>query len=355
MKITGFERCAVRVPFRPGILPPPEVGEFAPAGESLSASYPESIERRRQDILRLHTDEGVTGIGMTPPYFGRIDETEPDWLGRDPLEFEPRDLGGGGWQMALLDLIGKRLGIPLYRIFGGKAQDSIPIDYWIARMGPDETADAARRALADGFHGLKMKCRYEDGDVVDRVLAVLEVAPAMRVVVDPNERFHTVDNTLELARRLEGRDVVFEDPIPKTDWTLYERLTKETSIPIAPHLQSPMQAIEVVQRGAADACNIGPSDWMFLHLARILHDGDLPVWIASNVDLGLFDVWRLHAAAATPNCTFGSDLCGNFVHEHSLLAEPLVVDGRARVPEGPGLGVELDEEAVERYAVTDEG
>ena len=61
------------------------------------------------------------------------------------------------------------------------------------------------------------------------------------------------------------------------------------------------------------------------------------------------DVFRLHASAAAGNCTLGSDLCGNFVHEHSLLAEPLVADGYATVPDKPGLGVELDEEAIQRY------
>jgi muconate cycloisomerase len=354
VKITGFERTVLRVPFRPGILPSPEYGEFSPGGELFNAAYPESIERRCQDLVRLHTDAGVSGIGMTPPYFGVQQSPPPDWLGRDPLDFEPRDLGGGGWQMALLDLIGKALQQPLYRIFGGLAQPSIHVDYWIARMSPEDTAAAATRALAEGFTGLKFKCRYEDGNVVDRVQAILDVAPDMRVVVDPNERFHTVEQTLELARPLEGKDVVFEDPIPKDDFGLYKRLKEETSIPIAPHLQSPMQAIEVVHRGAADAFNIGPSDWMFLHMARIAEDGGLPVWIASNVDLGLFDVFRLHAAVATPNCTFGSDISGNFAHEHTLLTEPLVVDGQARAPAGPGLGVELDEEAVLRYTVNQE-
>ncbi|MBT5452444.1 MAG: mandelate racemase, partial [Gemmatimonadetes bacterium] len=70
--------------------------------------------------------------------------------------------------------------------------------------------------------------------------------------------------------------------------------------------------------------------------------------------LGIFDAFRLHASAAVGNCTFGSDLCGNFVHEHSLLSEPLVKDGYAIVPEGPGLGVELDEEAVARYTLSSE-
>jgi muconate cycloisomerase len=65
----------------------------------------------------------------------------------------------------------------------------------------------------------------------------------------------------------------------------------------------------------------------------------------------LFDAYRLHASAAAPNCTMASDMCGNFVHEHSLLQEPLVQDGYAVVPDGPGLGVELDEDAVRRYEV----
>jgi len=59
----------------------------------------------------------------------------------------------------------------------------------------------------------------------------------------------------------------------------------------------------------------------------------------------------MHASAVAPNCTLGSDLCGNFVHEHSLLAEPLIQQGYAMVPDKPGLGVELDEEAVEKYTV----
>ena len=62
-------------------------------------------------------------------------------------------------------------------------------------------------------------------------------------------------------------------------------------------------------------------------------------------------LWGKPSSAAAPNCTLASDLRGNFVHEHSLLAEPLVRDGCAVVPDKPGLGVELDEDAVQRYAV----
>jgi len=344
MKITRLERTAVCVPFLPGILPPSAYEEFSP-------SYPAPLSARRQDVLRVHTDAGLTGIGMSPPYYGERDESPPDLIGRDPLSFEPRRLGGGGYAIALLDLIGKALDLPLCRLFGGRLQDRVLVDYWIARMGPEDSAAAARRAASLGFRGIKMKCKWEDDNVVDRVHAVHQAAPDLRIVLDPNERFYTLENALELARQFEGFDVVFEDPFPKDDMENYRRLKEETPILVAPHLQNPRQVIEAVHLQAVDAINIGPSDWGFLDMARIAESAGIPVWQASNVDLGIFDAFRLHASAAASNCTLGSDLCGNFVHEHSLLARPLVEDGYAAVPEAPGLGVELDEDAVGRHAL----
>ena len=344
MKITHLERTVLCVPFLPGILPPPEYEEATPG-------YPEPLGNRRQDLLRIHTDEGLTGIGMSGPYFGERRESPPDLIGRNPLYFEPRNLGGGGYDIALLDLIGKGIEWPLCRIFGGKLQERILVDYWIARMGPEDSASAAKRAAEQGFHGIKMKCKIDDGNVADRVHAMHEAAPELRIVLDPNERFYTVEQTLELARQIESYDVIFEDPFPKDDMKDYLRLKEETSVLVAPHLQNPQQVIEAVYLKAVDAINVAPSDWGFLDMARIAAAADIPVWQASNVDLGVFDAFRMHASAAAPNCTLGSDLCGNFVHEHSLLAEPLVRDGYAIVTDKPGLGIELDEEAVERYKV----
>ncbi|MCZ6678543.1 MAG: mandelate racemase/muconate lactonizing enzyme family protein [Candidatus Poribacteria bacterium] len=344
MKITHLERTVVCVPFVPGILSPPEYEEF-------TASYPGPLGQRRQDVLRIHTDKGLTGLGMSGPYYGDRDDQPPDLIGKNPLEFEPRQLGGGGYNIALLDLIGKAIGWPLYRIFGGKFQDRVLVDYWISRMGPEASAAAARRAAELGFHGIKIKCTIDDGNVADRVHAIHEAAPNLRIVLDPGHRFHTVAQTLELAREVEGYDIVFEDPIPKDNMADYRRLKEETDVIIAPHLQNPQQVIEAVYLQAVDGINVAPSDWGFLDMARIAEAAGIPVWQASNVDLGIFDVFRLHASAAAANCTLGSDLCGNFVHEHSLLAEPLVRDGYAGVPDKPGLGVELDEDAVKRYAL----
>ena len=149
MKITRLERTVVCVPFLSGILPPPEYEEF-------STSYPAPLGQRRQDVLRIHTDDGLTGIGMSGPYYGERANTTPDVIGKDPLEFEPRDLGGGGYNIALLDLIGKAIGWPLCRVFGGKFQEHVLVDYWISRMGPEASANAARCASLKGFKGIKI-------------------------------------------------------------------------------------------------------------------------------------------------------------------------------------------------------
>lgn len=342
MKITRFERTVVCVPFVPNILSTDEEWHVRPA-------FPENLDRRRHDILRLHTDDGLVGLGMSTPYYGTREDQPPDWVGCDPLDFEPQSLTGGAWAMALLDLIAKSHNVPLYRLFGGKTQDRILVDYWMHATSVEVSAAAARHAAELGFHGIKTKGKLED-PLEDRFRAMTEAAPGIRIVMDPKERFYTYEQTLELARRVEDLDIVFEDPFPR-DFPAYHRLKNETSVFVAMHLQNAKQVVDAVSTDAVNGINVAPSDWAFLDMARIAATHDIPVWQASNVDLGIYDAYRIHASAAVPNCTLASDMIGNLVHEHSLLTEPLLADGYAIVPQGPGLGVELDEDAVERYTV----
>ena len=150
-----------------------------------------------------------------------------------------------------------------------------------------------------------------------------------------------MEQDLELARQIEAYDILSEDPIPKDDYDDYRRLKEGTPVLVTLHLQNLQQVIKAVNMQAVDGINVAPSDWSFLDMAKIAEAAGLPVWQASNVDNGPFDVFRLHPGQR----------CGNFVHQHSLLARPLVEDGYAVVPDGPGLGIELDEEAVQEYAV----
>ena len=78
----------------------------------------------------------------------------------------------------------------------------------------------------------------------------------------------------------------------------------------------------------------------------------MQVWRGSGLDLGILDASYTHACAVVKVCTLGSDIVGNFLREDDLIAEPLVYEGSyVQVPEGPGLGVVLDEDALARYGV----
>ena len=98
----------------------------------------------------------------------------------------------------------------------------------------------------------------------------------------------------------------------------------------------------------------GPMAWVET-LVDIAEVANMPFWHGSAVALGLLAASYLHVAAACKVCTLPSDIFGRLIREHDLLTEPLAFDGRGNfmVPTGPGLGVELDEKAVTRYASGD--
>ena len=169
MKITGFDRTVVRVPFVPNILSNDEDWHYR-------SSYPENLDRRCHDVLRVHTDAGVVGLGMSNPYYGNRENDPPDWKGMDPLDFEPRSLRGGNWSMAMLDLIAKSHEVPLYRIFGGKVLDRVLIDYWMHATSVADSAAAARRAAEMGFRGITTKGKLVD-PLEERFRAMAEAAP----------------------------------------------------------------------------------------------------------------------------------------------------------------------------------
>jgi muconate cycloisomerase len=90
----------------------------------------------------------------------------------------------------------------------------------------------------------------------------------------------------------------------------------------------------------------------FLRLADVADASGIRCWHGSEVDLGILEASYLHAAAAARNCTLPSDVFGEAVRQDDLLVEPLeIVNSRAHVPQKPGLGIDLDLTAVEKYRV----
>lgn len=155
-----------------------------------------------------------------------------------------------------------------------------------------------------------------------------------------------------------GNVLCIEDPPPGRDaLDDYRRLREDLGIPIAMHLHindaGVRGMVNAIAAGACDVFNLGAgSTHDFLGRAYLAGESGIPVWHGSAHELGVLDAAMLHACAAAPNCTYPSGILSH-QRVHNLLTRPIEFrDSYATVPDGPGLGVELDEDALRRYAVS---
>jgi muconate cycloisomerase len=326
-----------------------------------------------KQILRLNTDTELFGLGEASRVVP-IDEVRQGAalvLGRDPSAmtlqniYEARsdgdeemlEVGKGpayhAYEMAVFDLVGKAHGVPAHALLGGAVRDRVRADYWMGSQTPEDGARTVARALELGFKGVKIKCKIEE-PMVERLKAMRDVAgPDFKVTVDPNERFRTAEQTIDLAHKLQelGNVEVFEDPIPKSDLEGYVKIHAAIDIPLAMHLGSGEAILRGVKAGVLDCVNLGGGLVGFGRNAAVAAAAGLRCWHGSGNDLGIMEMSYLHAACAAPNCTMASDFVGSWTREDDLIVEGLTFEnGFAPTPTAPGLSCELDEPALAKYA-----
>ncbi|MFN0170276.1 MAG: mandelate racemase/muconate lactonizing enzyme family protein [Bryobacteraceae bacterium] len=352
LTITKVEMFRVCPPLQEGILP-----KGAPPDFDVVPKF----------ILKVHTDSGIVGLGETHRMGGGPD-SEPvvrlrqaaDLLkGKNVLDFNlsrlelPVKTDVQAFETAFYDIVGKAVGWPVYRLLGGLAQRKVPIHYWCGKgLTPEELRRVAQRAHAGGFSGVKMK-RFSPLTKALEIFA--SVSPALKITVDLMGYYK--GEFLPVVKELEsiGNVLVIEDPPPKVDaLDAYRELRGQTRIPIAMHLYLNREGVRGMIRAiTAEACsvfNLGAGNMAeFVARSYLAEQAGVAVWHGSAHELGILDAAMLHACAAAPNCTYPSDILSH-QRVHNLLAKPIEIrDSHATVPNGPGLGVELDEDAVRKY------
>jgi muconate cycloisomerase len=376
MKITHTEIIPVAVPTRPDAVNSPDWGD-------------DGWGPMEHCVLKVHTDEGLVGLGETQRGVSRgaARAAAKALEGVDPMAVCLQDIPLGGdvsqalvgagsttyparrhelnmagspaydaFEMALFDLVGKALRVPVHKLLGGAYRDRVPVDFWFGRRSPADAERLARRAREMGYFGLKMKNALEDPTVAQVEAITRGGGDDFLITIDPNERFYRPAEAIRLAQELERfkNVAMFEDPMPKWNLDWYRLFRQKTSVPVTLHLGSPQDVINAIKAEACDYMNLGGSMVNFVKCATIADAAGIPVWHGAGVDLGLLEASYVHASAVCRNCVQRGDVFGRLIREHDLLATPLQIkDGYATVPTGPGLGVELDDDAVERYRVRD--
>ncbi len=341
-------------------------------------------ERGVHTILELQTDEGLTGIGgglgsVESPLRGELEHLKgvdlerlslagnwgetrerqlflsyrDPWDATRPEEWElhlPEPL-----ETAFYDLLGRRYGVPAYVLLGGAYRTRVPVDFWTDRKTPEDAAAACTKAKLIGFRSVKMKCALGD-PLVEIVAAVRQACgPEFPITFDPNGRFYRPAEALKIARALARLDhpVLIEDPFPRMvnlDWHVLFR--QQSPLPLAIHLHTPQQLVDVIKREACDYLNFGAGMKSVVEMGHLASAAGIPSWHGSNLDLAPRAASQVHVSAAVRLMVLPGDTAGPWIREDDLVREyyPLR-DGCVEIPWSPGYGLELDHDAIDRYCV----
>lgn len=320
-------------------------------------------------ILRLETDEGLVGVGEF--YRGlpvlAVTDVARGLLGVDldtaNLQALPVPSGRmyDGFETAILDVVGRKRGCSFSDLLGGRYRDRVSCGYWTGHRTVADAARKAREGKDKGFSCIKFKCTHTD-PVVEWCQAIREVCgPDFRVILDPNQRFENIPTARRLAGELAGVGNVLclEDPIARWDLESLAELRRMIPLPVALHLALPYNEMgyqhetDILRALRLDACdyfNFNGGAFPVKRLATLAGLARKPFWHGSEVDLGILEASYVHKCAACEAATLPSDIFGELVRENDLIRQPLVFEGGdVLVPTGPGLGMELDLDALAEY------
>ena len=339
-------------------------------------------------LVRITADDGTVGLGETQPipFFQGCGETQdtvvtlinnvykPLLLGQRPFDIEKlnqvmeRAVCGGSYARtgagdALYDLVARALGVPLYDLLGGFLRDKIP-SVWSIGMKPTQAmVEEAKQQRDRGYFLLKCKIgsAHAETDVenVAAIRAVLGQGIAFRV--DGNAGMRYSEALSRLKRMVEPYQLEFvEQPVAIWDLEGMARLSDVLSVPImADESANSIHAVmELVKRKAASIIDIKLAKMGGIHSARkiaaIAEAAGISLYAGGQVATSIGAATAAHFFAATRNVIGGDFQIGpDGWLAADIVKNPLQVkDGYAIVPvDGPGIGVELDEERLAKWVI----
>jgi len=365
MKITAVEAIPITIPQKQPFT-----------------THRETMTARDYVIVKVHTDEGITGIAEAStidtwgePQAACVYALEnilgPAICNSDPFAvrriLEAMDIAlEGFWyskaaiDVALYDIMGKALNVPVYKLLGGADEPAIKISRSVGITDVDRAVDWAGMLVDElGSTTVKIKVGIDhkaDVEIVKRIRQL--VGTEALIKVDANQGFGEAKQAIRTLRAMEEFDVaVAEQPVKTHDLKGMAAVTQAISAYVAADesVWNARDVLRIHEMRAADVLTIylvkAGGITRNLEVSAIAEACGLPCILGGMGEMGLGSAANLHFAATSRNLLFPGDLhIPPFLLADDILAEPLEYDGDlVRVPSGPGLGVELDDNKLLKY------
>ena len=329
-------------------------------------------------VVEIHTDEGITGIGEACSVWDRRGKGDSDdingllaaaLVGRNPFQISAITesmnqllhrsfTAKSGIEMALYDIVGKALNTPVYNLLGGKVRDRVLLSRSLSMGKSTEVLAQAEALAAEGYKTLKLKIGQDDHADRESMEAIRQhLGDQVTLRVDANMGWSSAKHAVRQIKALEPFNLeLVEQPLHFSDLEGLRFVREHVDVPIMADesVWTPEDAMNCIRHQAADVFNVyvaeagglGPAAQIF----AIAEAARLPCIIGSMPELGIGTAAQAHLAFAMRNLGFASDVNGVAYHSDDIVHEQLrIEDGYLYPPPGPGLGVTLDRDKVEKY------
>jgi L-alanine-DL-glutamate epimerase-like enolase superfamily enzyme len=331
-------------------------------------------------IVEVITDEGTVGIGEALPApspevsLATLQGIRNLILGENPFHIERilnkvYSTGGlypfatmancaiGGVEMALWDIMGKALGIPVHTFFGGPLRSEVSFMFFVQRKAIEEMIEDARRAVGLGFRTIYTKVGLDYESDLKIVKALREaIGPDARLRVDANEAW-SPGTALRILREMEACDLEYvEQPLPMSDIENLKVLRSRIRTPIAANQSSwtNRDLYKVLAAGAVDVVMTDPHQagglLPFKKAAGIAEAAGVPIVFHSFGPLAITTYAAMHVIASSTNFILDNQTYNHMLSDDVVVQLPRFKNGRLKLPDTPGIGVELDPDKVNKYA-----
>jgi muconate cycloisomerase len=351
-------------------------------------------------LVKLTGDDGNVGWGEAPAlkdwagdygrYFGESVGTTKyvveNYLSSVALGWEAENIAGlhqrmdnaiRGYpyakacvEMAAYDLAGRSLGAPVYQLLGGKVRDKIPVTHSIGLLPIDDAVAECRQVVREGIRTIKIKVGVEPRRDIELVHRVREaVGEEIDLCVDANQGYSSPGEALQTIKAMEPCRLKYaEQPVEGLLRIAEVAKGLDTPVMADESAWTPQDVLEIFERRAADIISIYTTKPGGLHpgmeVAAVARAAGFPCNLNGSVETGVGNLANLHLAAAAPAVTLSCVVpvsvpieeqqgqVAGIYYTDDLICDPMIFeDGAILLPDGPGMGIEVDEEKILKYQV----